>query len=178
MDSLYVCLFSNDQIKVGRTTNLPARIKQHCDRVACVGVVLTDLTHWICEEHVEARERWLIDLCAGTASNRFQNEWFTGLDFNTVRSWARQAAKLEIPTQYIAPPQEDAAAGVHADWAGVESLGPANVARELGVSLQVVQNWKYRGIPSRWKLDRPDLFLPHMSQKRAARKPKNESEKV
>jgi hypothetical protein len=70
----------------------------------------------------------------------------------------------------------------HPDWTLIGELGgPAEVVRRLGLQengLQVVQNWKYRGIPSRWKLDRPDLFLPHMSQKRAARKPKTESEKV
>jgi hypothetical protein len=61
----------------------------------------------------------------------------------------------------------------HPDWALIHELGgPAQVARELEIQdngVQVVQNWKYRGIPSSWKVKRPDLFLPHLSQRRKAR---------
>ena len=58
----------------------------------------------------------------------------------------------------------------HPDWALIGELGgPAAVARELEIEqngVQVVQNWKYRGIPPHWKVKRPDLFLPHLSQRR------------
>lgn len=51
----------------------------------------------------------------------------------------------------------------HPDWALVLRLGgAAKVAERLGWtkegSVQRVQNWKSRGIPSLVKLQRPDLF--------------------
>lgn len=61
----------------------------------------------------------------------------------------------------------------HPDWALITDLGgPAKVAELLNFSkdggAQRVQNWKHRGIPSAVKLERPDLFLPHL--RRAGRK--------
>lgn len=59
----------------------------------------------------------------------------------------------------------------HPDWALVITLGgPTRVAELLGWtkagSVQRVQNWKSRGIPSLVKLERPDLFLPHLRRAR------------
>lgn len=53
----------------------------------------------------------------------------------------------------------------HPDWALViKHGGPAKLAETLGWtkegSVQRVQNWRTRGIPSHVKLERPDLFLP------------------
>jgi hypothetical protein len=53
------------------------------------------------------------------------------------------------------------------DWALILALGgAAAVARELNLpensGAQTVQNWKYRGIPARVKLARPDLFLHNL----------------
>ena len=50
----------------------------------------------------------------------------------------------------------------------IKSLGgPTRLAEELGFpkngGAQRVQNWIYRGIPSRVKLSRPDLFLRDLS---------------
>lgn len=50
------------------------------------------------------------------------------------------------------------------DWALITALGgPSKVAELLGYpkegGVQRVQNWKGRGIPSRVKLQRPDLFM-------------------
>lgn len=48
----------------------------------------------------------------------------------------------------------------------IENLGgPRGVVEKLGIplcnaNLQIVRNWKVRGIPAKWKLARPDLFLP------------------
>lgn len=54
----------------------------------------------------------------------------------------------------------------HPDWALVVALGgPVKVAERLGWtkegSVQRVQNWKYRGIPSLVKLEHRRLFRPH-----------------
>lgn len=56
----------------------------------------------------------------------------------------------------------------HPDWKLITDLGgPGKVAELLGWDkdggLQRVQNWKFRGISSQVKLDRPDLF-PHQRQ--------------
>ena len=40
MSFLYVCLFSNGHLKVGRSVNALARISQHEERVSCLGVEL------------------------------------------------------------------------------------------------------------------------------------------
>lgn len=55
----------------------------------------------------------------------------------------------------------------HPDWALIVALGgPLKVAELLDYEkdggVQRVQNWKFRGIPSAVKLERPDLFLPNM----------------
>ena len=47
----------------------------------------------------------------------------------------------------------------------IESLGgPYKVAESLDLDMSIgpqrVSNWRVRGIPSKVKLDRPDLFLP------------------
>lgn len=49
----------------------------------------------------------------------------------------------------------------------IQSLGgPAKVADLLGIDknggVQRVFNWLSRGIPPKVKLERPDLFLPHL----------------
>lgn len=57
--------------------------------------------------------------------------------------------------------------GVMNDKQLIEHLGgPAKVAELLGVDknggVQRVFNWLSRGIPARVKVDRPDLFMPHL----------------
>lgn len=52
---------------------------------------------------------------------------------------------------------------LEADRALIDALGgTSKLAAKLGISAQVVTNWKTRGIPARVKLDWPDLFLPDM----------------
>lgn len=55
----------------------------------------------------------------------------------------------------------------HPDWKLITDLGgPVKVAALLSLEkdggVQRVQNWKFRGIPSVVKLERPDLFLPEL----------------
>jgi hypothetical protein len=48
----------------------------------------------------------------------------------------------------------------HSDWDLIQGLGgPSKVASLLGITIQRVQNWKLRGIPSVMKLNHPHLFL-------------------
>jgi DNA-binding XRE family transcriptional regulator len=95
-DSLYVCYFSNGHIKVGRSSNPEARIAQHRDRVACLGVELVSKEILECAGNIEAREAWLIARCTEQASVRFLSEWFGGLDFGVVCTWAREAASMQF----------------------------------------------------------------------------------
>lgn len=48
--------------------------------------------------------------------------------------------------------------------------GPAKLASTLGLTqpggVQRVSNWQFRGIPAQVKLERPDLFLPHLKASR------------
>lgn len=48
--------------------------------------------------------------------------------------------------------------------------GPAKLAAKLGLvqpgGVQRVSNWQFRGIPANVKLERPDLFLPHLTTPR------------
>lgn len=99
MDSLYVCHFSNGHIKVGRSVDPQSRIASHADRVACMGVELAE--HFIaeCTGPAEPREVVLIRQCVAEGARRFQNEWFTGLDFQTVCEWASAAATAEHQEQ-------------------------------------------------------------------------------
>lgn len=47
----------------------------------------------------------------------------------------------------------------------IERLGGStSVAKKLGYSVQRVQNWKNRGIPSDVKLEFPELFLSSPKQ--------------
>jgi hypothetical protein len=56
--------------------------------------------------------------------------------------------------------------------------GPSKLAATLGLvqpgSVQRVSNWQFRGIPANVKVDRPDLFLPHLKAQRK-RKAQTES---
>lgn len=96
MDSLYVCLFSNGHVKVGRSTDADSRIAQHADRVACLGVELSDRFTVDCERNVSQREAILIAKCAEAAERRFQSEWFCGLDFLAVCEWAQEIAAMNL----------------------------------------------------------------------------------
>lgn len=92
MDSLYVCLFSNGLIKVGRSSTPNERIKTHRDRVACVGLSLDQSYVTECPDNDEGREQALLNRCCAAATKRHQLEWFEGLSFDEVCRWAYDAA--------------------------------------------------------------------------------------
>lgn len=92
MEFLYVCLFSNGHIKVGRSIDPASRIACHQSRVACLGVDLVSSQIVDCARDVKDCEAALIDWCQQNASDRFMNEWFSGLDYEkTVASAIRCA---------------------------------------------------------------------------------------
>lgn len=95
-DCLYVCHFSNGHIKVGRSIDPVARIASHADRVACMGVELVERHVVECADSVGAREAILIAQCADAANTRHLNEWFVGLEFESVCEWANAAASKSL----------------------------------------------------------------------------------
>lgn len=96
MESLYVCLFSNGHIKVGRSIDPISRIAAHADRVACMGVEVVDTFCAGCVGAAVPSEQELIGLCAAApGATRYQSEWFSGLEFEVVCRWARDCASRE-----------------------------------------------------------------------------------
>lgn len=139
MDSLYVCLFSNGHIKVGRSISPDSRIAQHADRVSCMGVELVDSHTYGCMGSAPVAESALIARCDEQCSQRFKNEWFAGLDYPLVCLWASELAALDLKAD-----RHDAL-----DRA-LEMLGGTNAAaRTLGVSAPTVSQWvtKVRPVP-------------------------------
>lgn len=103
MESLYVCLFSNGHIKVGRSIDPKSRMASHADRVACMGVELSDQFSIECAGAAGPSESELIERCAEAATRRFQSEWFAGLDFLDVCEWAKQCASAEHSAVEVSP---------------------------------------------------------------------------
>ncbi len=92
MQSLYVCLFSNGHIKVGRSDKPFLRIATHADRVSCLGVAVVGQQVFECVGRASLAEAELIRRCVAAASKRNAVEWFEGLHFDTVCGWAMEAA--------------------------------------------------------------------------------------
>lgn len=104
MSHLYVCHFSNGHIKVGRSIEPKSRIAQHADRLACVGIELSEHHIAACYGPSEPREARLIARCAENAETRHQYEWFVGLDYLSVCEWANEAAALELTDEATVSP--------------------------------------------------------------------------
>jgi DNA-binding XRE family transcriptional regulator len=153
-DYLYVCQFSNGHIKVGRSIEPKARVAAHADRVSCMGIELAD--HFIveCVGPASPREAALIRRCVEESETRFRNEWFAGLEFQSVCEWAGQAAKLEVTELTQDQP----------DTFGKRLA----VAREVHNLTQTALGALLKGVTkasvSHWECDR---YEPNLSQLRA-----------
>lgn len=124
---LYVCLFSNGHIKVGRSIDPESRIASHADRVACVGIELVDRAIFVTEYQCSA-EAMLIQRCIDACAQKHKNEWFSGLDFEAVCEWARiEAGQATQETE-----REGSAGQVERACAIVG--GQAVLARAIGVA--------------------------------------------
>lgn len=169
-ESLYVCLFSNGHVKVGRSVDPMSRIAAHADRVACMGVGLEGSYSTPCAEPSAPRETMLIQRCTKAATDRFKSEWFAGLSYDEVCAWAAECAGAQY---------EIADTGIRR--AVLEIGGPAKCASALGhgVTRQNVEHWLRVGrVPAEHCCDlerltgvdrsllRPDDFAriwPHLS---------------
>lgn len=132
MTHLYVCRFSNDHIKVGRSITPRSRIASHADRVACMGVELVDYAIFECAGSSAVAEQRLIEQCREIAVENHQNEWFAGLDYPTACALAETAAAIdamdEDPVSAVARACEVA-------------TSQAELARLLNTSPSMVSQW-------------------------------------
>lgn len=87
---LYVCLFDNGHIKVGRTSKPEMRISQHAKRLACIGIELVASFVAECKTSISDSEIALIKKCKKASSKQHLNEWFVGLDYKTVCEWCTE----------------------------------------------------------------------------------------
>jgi transcriptional regulator with XRE-family HTH domain len=99
VESLYVCKFSNGQVKVGRSIDPLSRIASHVERVSCVGVELEKSHVVLCVGNVINAEAQLIASCESASESRFGNEWFVGLDYDRACElasfYANSATEIE-----------------------------------------------------------------------------------
>jgi DNA-binding transcriptional regulator YdaS (Cro superfamily) len=138
MNSLYVCLFSTSHIKVGRSVDPQARIAAHADRVKVVGVELVDHRSVECKGDSVAAEAALIARCDAECFTRHANEWFEGIAFADACGWMSECASINFERRVSC-----GAAGL--DEAITIAGSATTLASSLGVSIQVLSNWKARG---------------------------------
>ncbi len=96
MSHLYVCHFSSGHIKVGRSIDPVARVAQHADRVACVGIELVEYRTFECAGDAFMAEAALIERCDTECTRRLKSEWFEGLTFESACEWACGCAKTDF----------------------------------------------------------------------------------
>jgi DNA-binding transcriptional regulator YdaS (Cro superfamily) len=139
MESLYVCLFSNGHIKVGRSLEPMSRIAAHADRVACMGVEVAQTFTVECAGAAVPCEQKLICLCAGyPGATRYQGEWFSGIEFDLVCQWAGQCAAEKH--------EEPEANGLRRYLESLPLGGMTKFAKDLGMSKsqlsQYASSWR------------------------------------
>ena len=141
---LYVCHFSNGLIKVGRSIDPVSRIAQHAERVSCMGVELIEHQTFLCVGHVIPAEAALIKQCEALAVSKHKNEWFGGLDY----LWACHCASSYANTffEFIEP--EKQGFNENAKAALDDPAIRAQLAKLFGVSTNVINHWRRRGIPA------------------------------
>lgn len=95
---LYVCLFSNKHIKVGRSRkSVRSRITSHATAARSMNVSLDKNAHFACSGDSRFAEADLIRRCADKCTDQFGREWFAGLDFDAVCAWAKEESEVERP---------------------------------------------------------------------------------
>ena len=143
MISLYVCLFSNGHIKVGRSVNVLARISQHEERVSCLGVELVDYRVFDCVVHPGPAEAALIERCVDACSKRNKNEWFEGVDFDSACEWAAECSSTPSTSSGMHLNQQTGIAEAVSKFEN----SPSKLAAAIGepVLRQHVEHWLKAG---------------------------------
>jgi hypothetical protein len=88
---LYLCLFSDGTLKVGRASNVKTRLRSIESAGNCFDIFVVKKTHVFCRDHVKA-EKKLIDWCISVCSKQSCREWFKGVNYNECLSMAQSIA--------------------------------------------------------------------------------------
>ena len=112
--SIYVVLFSTGLIKVGKAHKAEQRIADHTKRLGCAGISVAASSHAECLGDYTKAETALISRCREVAHTRRGEEWFEGLDYETVCEWMREEAAASgaaaSSEQIVIPSQGEPAA--------------------------------------------------------------------
>jgi len=131
---IYVVHFNVDVIKVGLTRKPTDRIGRYRSSLSPFGITIADL--WFSEPHGQAddNEALLLEFCRGRAGQVRKREYFTGVDFKEVVTFASTLPYVPLqvmrdtPEAPVSPIQRDfsqvAAAAVAADDAGRSPVTP------------------------------------------------------
>lgn len=101
---IYVVLFDNGMVKVGKTKNPEKRIGQHADRVGCLGVSI-DKTFvsdgfngagW-----ANSKERSAIAWCIKNGGKRFGSEWFSGIVFSDLCDFVKDICSSNFTSEDV-----------------------------------------------------------------------------
>lgn len=92
---LYLCLFSDGTLKVGRGGDPEKRVTAHAGAGACFGIVMVKSDVIPCDRLKQA-ERKLIRWCEQRASAKACKEWFKGVSYDDCLEVARQIAAASI----------------------------------------------------------------------------------
>lgn len=104
---IYVMRFSNETVKVGRTTDPDERFERHKATARKDKSILTDF--WVSPQHgnSDQTERKLIKFCQRTGLKHRGNEWFSGLLYDDVVKYAQTLdlapSHLELPDGSVWP---------------------------------------------------------------------------
>jgi hypothetical protein len=99
MQSLYVCVFSNGIVKVGRGINPQERIRAHRSTGEAMGVDMVNHCIAECQGDIYSAERELISWCVEQCTKRMRSEWFLGVDYAQAVEKAKEfAANAQVKT--------------------------------------------------------------------------------
>ncbi len=89
---LYAIEFESGIVKVGKSSRARQRIAEHVAQMSCAGLALVREEIALCIGNASSAESVLIGRCAAVASSQRRREWFTGLQFDEVVRWMKDAA--------------------------------------------------------------------------------------
>lgn len=112
---VYIVAFNSDLIKVGYSASPDKRIGQHGAVAARFGHALA--AQWVSPLHVDApsREKELISYCEKRGRRTAGNEYFTGLSFRKVRTYAETLAYAPASKEQVEA-QATKLAAVREQW--------------------------------------------------------------
>lgn len=99
MSFLYAIQFSSGLVKIGRSENPARRIRQHAQRLAVAGSTVDRQHIGRCQDLASLAERLLQRRCMSAVGKQIPSEWFTGIDFDKVKTWLDEACASRTPAE-------------------------------------------------------------------------------